>query len=209
MVLRGTIHTSLILHCVHTHTHTLFSDVALLDLMVMCFMSVPCCGSMSQTERLTNCSILLNVRLIEAINGSELIAVTHLAPCHHALPFTTSADVEHMSDSGSFVWSVDRWIATESWKTVCHFMLCCVLNLWTHSSLRTSPFLPLLSHSSTSSHWSETWDTKTVSCCYYCRIVEEESACMYVRSCLCVKREVVVELSLISKTGARSECQSD
>lgn len=44
---------------------------------------------MSQTERLTNCGILLNVRVIEAINGSELIAVTHLAPCHHALPFTT------------------------------------------------------------------------------------------------------------------------
>lgn len=69
--------------------HTQSSDAALLGLMVMCFMNVPCCGCVSQTERLTNCSILLNVRVMEAINGSELIAVTHLAPCHCTPPFTT------------------------------------------------------------------------------------------------------------------------
>ena len=56
----------------------------------MCFTSVPCCGCVTQTERLTNYGILLNVRVMEAVNGSELIAVTHLAPCHPALPFTTS-----------------------------------------------------------------------------------------------------------------------
>lgn len=60
--------------------------------MVTCFMSVPCCGCVSQTERLTNCSILLNVRVMEAINGSELIAVTHLAPCYRVLPFTTCSE---------------------------------------------------------------------------------------------------------------------
>lgn len=72
----------------HRGTHTELCDAALLGLMVMCFMSVPCCGCVSQTERLTNCSILLNVRVMEAINGCELIAITHLAPCHCALPFT-------------------------------------------------------------------------------------------------------------------------
>lgn len=93
MIVRGTTYTSLILHSVHahklTHKHTQICDAALLGLMVMFFMSIPCCGCVSQTERLTNCSILLNVRVMEAINGSELIGVTYLAPCHCALPFTT------------------------------------------------------------------------------------------------------------------------
>lgn len=84
--------------CARTHTHTQgshtqgFCDAALLGLMVMCFMSVPCCGCVSQAERLTNCSILLNVRVMEAINGSELIAVTHLAACYRILPFTTYSE---------------------------------------------------------------------------------------------------------------------
>lgn len=57
--------------------------------MIMCFMSIPCCGCVSQAEWLTNCSILLNVRLMEAINGSALIAVTHLAPCYCVLQLKT------------------------------------------------------------------------------------------------------------------------
>lgn len=77
--------------------------------MVMCFMSVPCCGCVSQTERLTNCSILLNVRVMEAINGSELIAITHFAPCRcaiHNRPRRSS--VEQVFDSESDLWSTDR-----------------------------------------------------------------------------------------------------
>lgn len=61
------------------HTRSQFCDTALLGLMVMRFMSVPCCGCVSQTERLDKCSILPNVSVMEAINAFQLIAVTHLA----------------------------------------------------------------------------------------------------------------------------------
>lgn len=89
MAVRGTTHILLILQSTNAqrHTHRVMW-CSTISLMVMCFMSVPCCGCVSQTERLTNCSILLNVRVMEAINGSELIAITHLAPCYCAFPFT-------------------------------------------------------------------------------------------------------------------------
>lgn len=73
-------------------------------------MNVPGCGCVSQPERLTNCSFLLNVRVMEAINGFELIAVTHLAPCHHAPPFTTCPEdsgVMQMFGFRSVVWCED------------------------------------------------------------------------------------------------------
>lgn len=99
------------LQCTNTHIGT--CDAALLGLMVMCFMSVPCCGCVSQTVRLTNCSILLNVRVMEAINGSELIAITHLAPSHCALPFTISPEDLLLSRSWISCRCTGRPIVTE------------------------------------------------------------------------------------------------
>lgn len=81
----GTAHTTR----VHVRTGARFSSAALLGLMVMCFTSTFCCGCVSQAGRLTNCSVLLNVIVMEAVNGSELIAVTHLATCYCVLQFKT------------------------------------------------------------------------------------------------------------------------
>lgn len=95
--------------CVRAHVQTQFSDAALLGLMIMCVMSVPCCGCVSQAERLTNCSILLNVRVMEAINGSELIAVTHLAPCYCVLRFSTRPEDLVLSRCLILDWLFGLW----------------------------------------------------------------------------------------------------
>lgn len=85
MAPRGTVHTTR----VRAHTGARLSSAALLGLVVMCFMSAFCCGCVSQAGRLTNCSVLLNVIVMEAVNGSELIALTHLATCYCVLQFKT------------------------------------------------------------------------------------------------------------------------
>lgn len=199
MVVSGTTHISSLVHWVHTrththpHTHTYIEqwDAALLGLMVMCFMSVPCCGCVSQTERLTNCSILLNVRVMEAINGSELIAVTHLASCYRVLPFTTWP--EDLVLSRCLI--LDRLL--RPWTDEQPPLNCGKWHLAFSSLLpvnfvntRKLCLLSMLScsHSSVhvSSHWSETWDAKPVSCCFFSVIVEEEGVRACVWMCLCI-----------------------
>lgn len=135
-------HTYIINFTLPTHTRTEFCYAALLGLMVMFFMSVPCCGCVSQTERLTNCSILLNVRVTEAINGSELIAVTHLAPCYRVLPFTTCP--EDLVLSTCLILDRLFGLCTDEQPLSCakrhrHPLLCCLFILWTRSSLLCCP----------------------------------------------------------------------
>lgn len=68
----------------------------------------PHCGCGSQTERLTNCSIPLNVSITEALNGSELIDVTHLAPSHPVQGIhkpSRSSDVKPISSVHLYLFS--------------------------------------------------------------------------------------------------------
>lgn len=58
---------------------------------------------MSQTERLTNCSVPLNVSVTEAVNGSELIGVADLAPSHSVQGFTKHPEILMLSHSVRFI----------------------------------------------------------------------------------------------------------
>lgn len=125
--------------------------------MLTCFMSVPCCGCVSQTERLTNCSILLNVRVTEAINGNELIAVTHLAHpvIVPSLPYHSQPAQKIWCWADVWVWidfcgqMSSHWIVEKkAWRS----LLCCLfvfLNMTTacfavHSSPQSLTHYPCL-----------------------------------------------------------------
>lgn len=133
----GTTHASLILHCVHTHTHTVLwcgtirSNGNVFHERPLLWM----CESDWEADKLQHpakCQNHGGHKWLWAHCRDTLGTLLSCPAIHNLL---RRSGVEQMFDSGSVVWSVDRWVVAELWKMAWHSLLCCLFIFWASSSL--------------------------------------------------------------------------